>query len=94
MTIDENINFDTLIPFFDKYRIFTKDEMEHFMNKLISKANKVTNLIMWIEAKDESGICNFVKALNEAHKHSGHIAILKQLYNTAFSETAYTETVV
>ena len=85
MIIKEHINFDTLIPFLNKYNIFTRDEMECLTNNMILTAQKVNNLItLWIPGKNEDGICNFVKALNEAHEHSGHITIIEHLYNTAF----------
>ena len=85
VTIEEHINFDHLIPFFNKYRIFTRNEMECLMNKLIPSTEKVNNLItLWIPGKHEDGLRNFVKALDEAQEHSGHITIIEHLYNTAF----------
>ena len=58
--------------------------MECLMNKFITTGEKVNNLITsWIPGKHEDGLCNFVRALNEASEHSGHITILEHLYNTA-----------
>ena len=78
-TIEEKINFETLIPFLNKYKIFTTGEMKYFVNKLHSDADKVANLVIWLEAKNEKGIYDFVRALNEAKEHSGHIVILEHL---------------
>ena len=50
----------------------------------MDKANK---LIMWLEAKDEQGVYNFVRALNEAHEHLDHSVILEHFHKTAFGET-------
>ena len=77
--IEEKINFETLIPFLNKYKIFTTGEMKYFVNKLHSDADKVANLVIWLEAKNEKGIYDFVRALNEAKEHSGHIVILEHL---------------
>jgi len=53
--------------------------MEYFNNSNDSTAEKVNKLIEWLLQKDESGIRNFVKALNEAHEHSGHFTILNEM---------------
>ena len=50
------------------------------MNDYHSNSAKVSKLIMWLPAKDDKGIHNFVRALKEAKEHSGHIKILKDLY--------------
>ena len=85
MTIEEYINFDTLIPFLNKYQILTRNEMEFLTNNVILTAEKVNNLItLWIPRKNKEGLGNFVRALHEAHAHSGHITIIEQLYTTAF----------
>ena len=78
--IEEKINFETLIPFLNKYKIFTTGEMKYFRNKLHSDVDKVASLVIWLEGKNEKGIYDFVRALNEAEEHSGHIAILERLY--------------
>lgn len=85
--IKEHINFDTLMPFLDKYKIFTRDEMEYLKKDTLITAEKVTKLIEYIPTKNENGICNFVRALNEAHEHTGHITIIEHLHDTAFPET-------
>ena len=61
--------------------------MEYFSNSNFITAEKVTKLIEWIPTKDENGIRNFVRALSEAHEHSGHNTILEHLYDIAFAET-------
>jgi len=53
--------------------------LEYFKNINNSTEEKVNNLIEWLLKKDESGIQNFVKALNEAHEHSGHFTILNEM---------------
>ena len=87
MIINEHINFNTLIPFLRKYKVFTRDEMEYFSKSIFTTAEKVTKLIECIPTKDENGIRNFVRALSEAHEHSGHNTILEHLYDIAFPET-------
>ena len=61
--------------------------MEYLISELNPESKKVSNLILWIDKKNENGIHNFVRALDEAHEHSGHIAILEHLYDTAFPNT-------
>ena len=89
--IEGHINFKTLIPFLNKYKIFTRAEMEYLMNDFIPTADRVNNLITLcipqFPLKNENGLCNFVRALNEAHEHGGHITIIEHLYNAAFPET-------
>ena len=77
--INTYIKFDILIQYFNQYKIFTDDEMGHF-NSNISKVEKVNKLISYLHQKDYNGNCNFVRALNDAKAHSGHRAILKELY--------------
>ena len=83
--INKHINFDTLIPFLSSYCIFTDDEMEFLMNIHKTKAEKVNKLITSLPTKDQDGIHNFVKALNDAHEHSGHDVILDNLKEQLFS---------
>lgn len=83
--INKHINFDTLIPFLSFYHIFTDDEMEILMNVYKTKAEKVNELITSLPTKDKDGIYNFVKALNDAHEHSGHGEILDNLKEQLFS---------
>ena len=61
--------------------------MEYFSKGYYITAEKVSKLIECIPTKDESGIRNFVRALSEAHEHSGHNTILEHLYDIAFAET-------
>ena len=84
--INEFINLDCLEPFLDKYRIFTSSEKEYLYNKYIVKAEKVSYLIKCLEAKNEKGIHDFVRALDEAYEHSGHIDILKHLHKPITNE--------
>ena len=83
--IKQHIDFDSLIPFLSFYRIFTDDEMEILMNNNKTKADKVNKLITSLPTKDKDGIHNFVKALNDAHEHSGHDVILDNLKEQLFS---------
>ena len=69
-----------LIQYLNKYHIFTPNEMCTFNNQCISSEEKVNRLITWLEKKKEDGVQNFVRALNDAHEHSGHVAILEQLH--------------
>jgi len=85
--ITDHVEFETLIPFLNEHEIFTRSEMEYFNNRYYSNAEKVNKLIEWLPKKDENGIHNFVRALNEAHKHSGHSTILKHLYEIACTNT-------
>ena len=77
--INTHIKFELLIQYFNQYKIFTDDEMDHF-NSAISIMEKVNKLILYLPQKDYNGNCNFVRALNDAKAHSGHRAILKELY--------------
>ena len=84
--IDTHINFDTLVQFFDKYDVFTRNEMKFFNSKYREDVDKVNKLIILLEAKDEQGVYNFVRALNEAHEHPDHSVILEHFHKTAFGE--------
>ena len=79
-TINKKIKFDTLIQYLNKYCIFTHGEIYKFKSQLISPEEKVNDLISSLEEKEEDGVLNFVRALNDAHEHSGHVAILEQLH--------------
>ena len=83
--IKQHINFETLVSFLNHFKIFTDDEIEYFNSTYDSKVSKVNNLIEWLKQKDDDGIINFVKALNEANKHNGHNTILKKLHETMLS---------
>jgi len=85
--ITDHIKFEILIPFLNQHEIFTRPEMEYFNNRYYSNAEKVNILIEWLPKKDEKEICNFVRALNEAHEHSGHSTTLKHLYKIACPNT-------
>ena len=61
--------------------------MKFFNNKDREDVDKVNKLIMWLEAKDEQGVYNFVRVLNEAHEHPDHSVILEYFHKTAFRET-------
>ena len=87
MTIEDHINFKSLIPFLNKYGIFTKDEMKYFMKDCHSDSDKVNNLIVWLPTKDAEGIHNFVRALKEAEEHSGHLEIIKDLHKYIYPHT-------
>ena len=76
--IKKHINFETLVPFLNSRAIFTDDEMDVLINASY-KAEKVNKLITSLPTKDKDGIYNFVKALNDAHEHSGHGEILDNL---------------
>jgi len=53
--------------------------MSHFNNNTFSTDVRVNSTIEWLSRKDEEGALNFVKALNDAKEHSGHVQILKKL---------------
>ena len=82
--IEDNINFKILEPFLKQYKIFTEDEMEYFMSDSNDKQDKVAKLIDTLRSKNEKEIHDFVKALNEADKYTGHLAILYGLHEVAF----------
>ena len=83
--IEDNINFKILEPFLKQYKIFTEDEVKYFMSESndTCKPDKVTKLIDTLRTKDEKGIHDFVKALNETDKYTGHLAILYGLHKVA-----------
>jgi len=85
--INEHIKFQILISHFNHYGIFTRDEVKCFSTESISDTDKGNNLIEWLSRKDENGIHSFVRALSEAHEHSGHLAILKHLYDILYPQT-------
>ena len=85
--INKHIQFETLLQHFNSHKIFTIAEMDYFDAKSNSLVERVNKLIIWLEKKDESGIYNFVKALNEETEHSGHYAILKKLHEILFPVT-------
>ena len=75
--ITEKINFVTLIPYLNKYSIFTGNEMTIFNNAVLLHGEKVNSLIEWLYKKEDEEIKNFIRALNDAHEHSGHAVILR-----------------
>ena len=79
-TLIRYIKFKTLNPFLREYQIFTQSEMKHFSNEYHDVEDKVSNLIEWLNQKHEKGIYDFVKALNDAFEHSGHLVILEEIY--------------
>ena len=85
--IKEHINFCTLIPFLNQYKVLTRDEVEYLTKDTLITAEKVKKLIEYIPTKNRNGMHNFVRALNEAHEHTGHITIIEHLHDTAFPET-------
>ena len=87
VTIKEYINFQSLIPFLNKYKIFINDEMEYFMNLYHSDSDKVNKLIVCLPKKEGKGIHNFVTALKEAKEHSGHLEIVKDFYKDIYLHT-------
>ena len=86
-TINTHIKFDILMQYFNHYKIFTDDEMDHF-NSAISIMEKVNKLISYLPRKDCEGNRKFVRALNDTKAHTGHCAILKELYNAVHENTA------
>jgi len=77
--IVEYIKFSCLIKFFNKYEIFTNDEMFHFRSDHISDEQKANLLVEWLQKKDENGVRNFLRSLHQAKSHSGHSEILKEM---------------
>jgi len=76
--IAQHIDFITLMQYLNRYRIFTSNEIHHLSHDPVEVS--ANNLIDWLSRKDEDGVLNFVKALNDAREHSGHAAaILKKL---------------
>ena len=80
VTIKHHINFESLIPYFNKYKMFTRDEMEDFTSIHLSYSKRVNSLIEWLPKKDDIGIYKFVRVLKEAEEHSGHLEIIKHLH--------------
>ena len=85
--INKHIQFETLLQHFNSHKIFTNAEMDYFSANSKSLVKKVNKLIIWLEKKDDSGIYNFVKALNKETEHSGHCTILKKLHEILFPVT-------
>jgi len=75
--IAQYIDFKILTQYLNRYRIFTANEIHHLGHDPIE--DSANNLIDWLSRKDEDGVLNFVKALNDAKEHSGHTAILRKL---------------
>ena len=90
VTIRNHINFKSLTPGLNKYEIFTRDEMEYFMNVYHTDSDKVNRLIMWLPTKAGRGIHNFVRALKEAEEHSGHLEIVNDLHKDIYPCTVGT----
>ena len=86
--INMHIKFLNLVPYLNRYKIFTSDETTHFIND--PKEVSVNNLINWLSGKADEGIFNFVKALNEATEHSGHKQILQAIRAVVHDNEIYT----
>ena len=80
-TISGHIKFSSLIQFLNQYDppIFTNDEMQYLKNQHKSDGEKTNELIDWLLKKDESGVHNFLRSLDDAKEHSGHSEILKEM---------------
>jgi len=89
--IDKHINFITLLKYFNKYKIFTSDETHAFSNDIRATNVKVNSLIAFLSRKNEEGVLNFVKALNDDKEHSGHDAILRKLKVKVINGNVYDE---
>lgn len=61
--------------------------MDFFTNVYHTKADKVNKLISSLDAIDKNGIYNFVRALNDADEHSGHLVIIEELLEKLPQET-------
>ncbi|XP_065891906.1 uncharacterized protein [Dysidea avara] len=88
--IIQHINFITLKQYLNRYKIFTSHEMHHFNNNDSNEVS-VNNLIEWLQRKDEEGVLNFVRALNDAKEHSGHATILRKLKVKVIQDIVYNE---
>ena len=85
--ITEKINFATLIPYLNKYSIFTRREMTIFNSPALIQGDKASSLIEWLGKKEDEGVKNFIRALNDASEHSGHANILQCIHEWPSSTT-------
>jgi len=89
--IVQYIDFITVMPYFNRYKIFTSDETHAFSNAIHATNDKVNSLIQYLSRKNEEGVLNFVKALDDAKEHSGHDAILRKLKVKVINGKVYDE---
>jgi len=73
------INIKTLVPYLNKYKILTSVERQQLLNMQATREEKVDLLIEILESKSGESKENFLKALKEAHEHTGHEDLLKIL---------------
>jgi len=73
------INIKTLVPYLNKYKILTLVERQQLLNMQTTREEKVDLLIKILESKSGEGKENFLKALKEAHEHTGNEYLLKIL---------------
>ena len=73
------IDFVTLIQYLNKYEILNPDE-RHFLNDDRNQHEKrVSNLLEYLEKKNEETVNDFVRALNEEPNHNGHRELCRLL---------------
>ena len=66
------IDFVTLLPYLNKHQILTPGE-RHFLNDDGKQHEKrVSNLLEYLEKKNEEAVDDFVRAISEEPNHKGH----------------------
>lgn len=66
------IDFVTLLPYLNKHEVLNPGE-RHFLNDDGNQHEKrVSNLLEYLEKKNEETVDDFVRAINEEPDHKGH----------------------
>ena len=77
--VNKLINMVTLIPYLNSYSLLTTEERSYLNNSSVCATEKVTYFLQSLESKGDIGMKNFLQALKEASKHSGHEELCRLL---------------
>ena len=66
------IDFITLLPYLNKYGILNPAERQFLNDDRNQREKQVSNLLEYLEKKNEETVDDFVRAINEEPSHKGH----------------------
>ena len=73
------IDFVTLLPYLNKYEILTTGERQFLNDDRKQHEKRVSNLLEYLEKKNDETVDAFVRAMNEEPSHNGHKELCRLL---------------
>ena len=77
--LNKYIDFVTLLPYLNKYEILTTEERRFLNDDRNQQVKRVSNLLEYLEKKNDETINAFVRAMNEETSHNGHKELCRLL---------------